>query len=199
MSAYRRLNRTARPLTLQPNSYPLLNGFQSNNLNDETANDWFTTSGNKCLNDDEPNSNSSTIVLNGSNRIDNECQQSNHHQNQNHNNHSINSFDNLNSSLPATVHTSSTSANSLQTNASGQSSIATTSTMAFVPQPKHIRFPDVPYQSELLNELMIFSYTFLAAAMQFLHLYRTVWWLPESNTDQTMVRILAISLIEFYQ
>lgn len=54
-------------------------------------------------------------------------------------------------------------------------------------QPKHIRFPDVPYSSELVNELMIFLYTMIATAMQFLHLYRTVWWLPESNTSQTMV------------
>ncbi|XP_055318078.1 transmembrane protein 39A [Sitodiplosis mosellana] len=53
-------------------------------------------------------------------------------------------------------------------------------------QPKHIRFPDVPYSSELVNELMIFLYTMIATAMQFLHLYRTVWWLPESNTSQTM-------------
>lgn len=58
---------------------------------------------------------------------------------------------------------------------------------SFLPQPKHIRFPDVPYSSELVNELMIFMYTMIATAMQFLHLYRTVWWLPESNTSQTMV------------
>lgn len=53
-------------------------------------------------------------------------------------------------------------------------------------QPKHIRFPDVPYNSQLVNELMIFLYTMIATAMQFLHLYRTVWWLPDSNTNQTM-------------
>lgn len=58
-----------------------------------------------------------------------------------------------------------------------------------LPQPKHIRFPDVPYSSELVNELMIFMYTMIATAMQFLHLYRTVWWLPESNTSQTMVNV----------
>lgn len=57
-------------------------------------------------------------------------------------------------------------------------------------QPKHIRFPDVPYSSELVNELMIFIYTIIATAMQFLHLYRTVWWIPESNTNQTMVNCL---------
>lgn len=58
----------------------------------------------------------------------------------------------------------------------------------YPPQPKHIRFPDVPYSSELVNELMIFVYTMIATAMQFLHLYRTVWWLPESNTNRTMVK-----------
>lgn len=52
---------------------------------------------------------------------------------------------------------------------------------------QHIRFPDVPYSSELVNEFMIFLYTMIATAMQFLHLYRTVWWLPESNTNQAMV------------
>lgn len=60
-------------------------------------------------------------------------------------------------------------------------------TTNFPSQPKHVRFPDVPYHSELLNELMMFAYTIIAAAMQFMHLYRTVWWLPESNTNQTMV------------
>lgn len=55
-------------------------------------------------------------------------------------------------------------------------------------QPKHVRFPDVPYSSEIVNELMIFAYTLIATAMQFLHLYRTVWWLPESNTNQAMVK-----------
>lgn len=55
-------------------------------------------------------------------------------------------------------------------------------------QPKHIRFPDVPYSSEMVNELIIFAYTLIATAMQFLHLYRTVWWLPESNTNQAMVK-----------
>lgn len=61
-----------------------------------------------------------------------------------------------------------------------------------LPQPKHIRFPDVPYSSELVNELMIFMYTMIATAMQFLHLYRTVWWLPDSNTSQTMVNMHGI-------
>lgn len=71
---------------------------------------------------------------------------------------------------------------SMQTNGQGNES-------SYPSQPKHLRFPDVPYNSELFNELILFAYTTVAAAMQFLHLYRTVWWLPESNTSQSMVRI----------
>jgi len=52
--------------------------------------------------------------------------------------------------------------------------------------PKHITFPEVPHNSEFLNELWMFVFTILAAATQFLHLYRTVWWLPNSHTHQTM-------------
>lgn len=62
--------------------------------------------------------------------------------------------------------------------------------------PKHIPFPDVPQNSELLNELVMFVYTSLAASMQFLHLYRTVWWLPESHSSHALVTTLA-SLIQF--
>lgn len=55
------------------------------------------------------------------------------------------------------------------------------------PPPKHIPFPEVPQSSELINELLMFGYTVLATSLQFLHLYRTVWWLPESHTRYAMV------------
>lgn len=68
------------------------------------------------------------------------------------------------------------------------------------PPPKHIPFPDVPQSSEMLNELLMFGYTALATSLQFLHLYRTVWWLPESHTKYAVVKTscyldLQISLI----
>lgn len=56
------------------------------------------------------------------------------------------------------------------------------------PPPKHIPFPDVPQQSEIVCEMVMFLYTGLAASAQFLHLYRSVWWLPESNTKHIVVR-----------
>lgn len=58
---------------------------------------------------------------------------------------------------------------------------------SYPPPPKHISFPDLPNSSEVSNEFFIFSYTLLAASMQFLHLYRTVWWLPDSYTNTAMV------------
>lgn len=57
------------------------------------------------------------------------------------------------------------------------------------PPPKHIPFPEVPQSSELINELLMFGYTVLATSLQFLHLYRTVWWLPESHTRYAMVNL----------
>lgn len=56
------------------------------------------------------------------------------------------------------------------------------------PPPKHIPFPEMPQTSEIFNELVMFVYTSVAAAMQFLHLYRTVWWLPDSHTSHALVR-----------
>ncbi|CAG4935412.1 unnamed protein product [Parnassius apollo] len=52
--------------------------------------------------------------------------------------------------------------------------------------PKHIPFPYIPQDGELLFEFMTFIFTLVAAGLQFLNLYRTVWWLPHSYTNQAM-------------
>lgn len=91
-------------------------------------------------------------------------------------------------SFPKQDQTSSDSNDDTQSDANMNIDTITNEPSAYPIQPKHVRFPDVPYSSEMVNELMIFAYTLIAAAMQFLHLYRTVWWLPESNTNQAMVK-----------
>lgn len=58
----------------------------------------------------------------------------------------------------------------------------------YTPLPKHIPFPDVPSSSEILNEFFIFMFSLISAGAQFMHLYRTVWWLPDSYTNHTIVR-----------
>ncbi|XP_077293544.1 transmembrane protein 39A isoform X2 [Arctopsyche grandis] len=68
--------------------------------------------------------------------------------------------------------------NASTTQAVGQSDIPWT--------PRHIPFPNIPHDGDLLFELMTFIFTALAAGAQFLNLYRTVWWLPHSFTSQTM-------------
>lgn len=59
---------------------------------------------------------------------------------------------------------------------------------SYAPLPKHIPFPDVPHNIEFVSEFSIFFFTLIAAGAQFMHLYRTVWWLPDSYTNHTMVR-----------
>ncbi|XP_058065206.1 transmembrane protein 39A [Anopheles bellator] len=56
----------------------------------------------------------------------------------------------------------------------------------YTPFPKHVPFPNIEQQSELLNEFIIFSFTIVASVTQFLHLYRTVWWLPNSYNRQAV-------------
>lgn len=64
--------------------------------------------------------------------------------------------------------------------------------------PRHIPFPNIPYDGDLLFESMMFVFTALAAGSQFLNLYRTVWWLPHSYTSQTMVSLLLYQYIQHY-
>lgn len=53
-------------------------------------------------------------------------------------------------------------------------------------QPKHIPFPYIPQDGNLLFEAMTFVFTLVATGLQFLNLYRTAWWLPHSYTNQAM-------------
>ncbi|XP_053685167.1 transmembrane protein 39A-B [Sabethes cyaneus] len=55
-----------------------------------------------------------------------------------------------------------------------------------VPFPKHVPFPNKDFSSEVMNEFIIFMFTAIASATQLLHLYRTVWWLPNSYTHQAV-------------
>lgn len=53
--------------------------------------------------------------------------------------------------------------------------------------PKHFPFPNTPVDDDLFFEALMFCFTITGAALQFLHLYRSVWWLPHSYTNQAMV------------
>ncbi|CAG0887551.1 unnamed protein product [Cyprideis torosa] len=53
-------------------------------------------------------------------------------------------------------------------------------TTSSIPCPKHVPIPHISQDSTLIFEGNMFLFTVLALALQYLHLYRTVWWLPHS-------------------
>ncbi|KYN07256.1 Transmembrane protein 39A [Cyphomyrmex costatus] len=52
--------------------------------------------------------------------------------------------------------------------------------------PKHIPIPAVPVDGQLGFEALSFVVSIIAACLQLLNLYRTVWWLPNSYNGYTM-------------
>ncbi|XP_034940123.1 transmembrane protein 39A [Chelonus insularis] len=52
--------------------------------------------------------------------------------------------------------------------------------------PKHVPIPAVPVDDQLFFEALSFGISIAAALMQFLNLYKTVWWLPQSYNDYSM-------------
>jgi hypothetical protein len=53
--------------------------------------------------------------------------------------------------------------------------------------PKHMPVPNLPHDSNVIFEILMFIFTAMATFLQFLHLYRSVWWLPQSYTKYAMV------------
>ncbi|XP_050515626.1 transmembrane protein 39A [Diabrotica virgifera virgifera] len=52
--------------------------------------------------------------------------------------------------------------------------------------PKHFPFPNTPVDNEVFFESLMCFFAMASTGLQFLHLYRSVWWLPHSYTNQTM-------------
>lgn len=62
---------------------------------------------------------------------------------------------------------------------------------------KHVQFVQSnSRKNEILNEFMIFMFTLIAASSQFVHLYRSVWWFPDSYTNYTVVSFHLVSFIK---
>ncbi|XP_064628999.1 transmembrane protein 39A-like isoform X2 [Lineus longissimus] len=58
---------------------------------------------------------------------------------------------------------------------------AMTTFSGMIVQPKHAHFPDIPLDSCLFYEAVLFVYGILVMILQYVHLYKTVWWLPQSH------------------
>lgn len=53
--------------------------------------------------------------------------------------------------------------------------------------PKHVPVPVVPVDGHLTFEALSLVVSIVAASLQMLNLYRTVWWLPHSYNNYSMV------------
>lgn len=55
-------------------------------------------------------------------------------------------------------------------------------TALIAPEPvRHSRIPDLPLENPLVFELLLFLYLLVALFVQYINIYRTVWWYPYSN------------------
>jgi len=52
--------------------------------------------------------------------------------------------------------------------------------------PQAVPIPDIPHDSSFTFEVIVFCYTAASLGLQYLNLYRTVWWLPHSYTSQAV-------------
>jgi hypothetical protein len=64
---------------------------------------------------------------------------------------------------------------------------------------KHLQFvTSFSQKNEIVNEFILFIFTLIAASSQFVHLYRSVWWFPDSYTNYTVVSQRVTSFQSFF-
>ena len=56
--------------------------------------------------------------------------------------------------------------------------------------PKHSHIPEIPMDGNFLFELMVLCNSVLGLGLQYVNLYKTVWWLPYSHANYALVYIL---------
>ncbi|XP_002731817.2 transmembrane protein 39A-like, partial [Saccoglossus kowalevskii] len=55
-----------------------------------------------------------------------------------------------------------------------------TTTLITITPIKHQQIPDLPMDNNLIFEVTVFFYLVMALFLQYINIYRTVWWLPHS-------------------
>ncbi|KAJ8959931.1 hypothetical protein NQ314_006133 [Rhamnusium bicolor] len=51
--------------------------------------------------------------------------------------------------------------------------------------PKHFPFPNTPIEDDIFFEFLMCFFSIFSAGLQYVHLYRSVWWLPHSYTESS--------------
>lgn len=56
--------------------------------------------------------------------------------------------------------------------------------------PKHCHLPEIPSDPNMSFEAMLYFFGVIAMGLQYINLYRTVWWLPHSHANYALVIII---------
>ena len=56
-----------------------------------------------------------------------------------------------------------------------------------MPCLQHVLIPDIPRDGELFFEALMVVFVCTGLGLQYLNMYRTIWWLPHSYTLYAMV------------
>ncbi|KAF7266076.1 hypothetical protein GWI33_020587 [Rhynchophorus ferrugineus] len=64
--------------------------------------------------------------------------------------------------------------------------------------PKHFPFPNIPLESDVLFDFLMAIFAIIGMGLQFLNMYKSVWWLPQSYTQNTMnFYLIDVNLVVF--
>ena len=53
--------------------------------------------------------------------------------------------------------------------------------------PRHAHVPDIPMDCNVIFEALMFVFSLISLGLQYINLYRTVWWLPHSHAKYALV------------
>jgi Putative transmembrane protein len=70
------------------------------------------------------------------------------------------------------------------------SSAAASTAPAVIFTPRHAHLPDIGLDNNVLFEALIFIYSAMVLGLQYVNLYKTVWWLPHSSANYALVTVL---------
>lgn len=66
-------------------------------------------------------------------------------------------------------------------------SAAACTAAAGVYTPRHAHLPDISLDNNVLFEALVFIYSAMVLGLQYVNLYKTVWWLPHSSANYALV------------
>ncbi|XP_064604288.1 transmembrane protein 39A-like [Liolophura sinensis] len=52
--------------------------------------------------------------------------------------------------------------------------------------PKHAHLPEIPGDGNFMFEVMLYAFGLIVMLLQYVHLYKTVWWLPNSHAKYAL-------------